>query len=107
MLPRLGRILVKRVHWTLLLCLLGTVFLLALPPVDLPDTAFNELDTPVNVARPALPRVTLTAPAVHSVSLSESTISLDKERASSKRNERDVPSYHAPDLQSLLCTFLI
>jgi hypothetical protein len=98
---------VKRATWTLLMCLFGALALLALPPVDAPETAFNELDTPVNVAHPALPRVSLTAPKIQPAVIPQSTPSLNRNERTSNRIELLAQVYDSPDLQPLLCTFLI
>ena len=35
----------------------------AVPPEDLPETSYNEVDTPVNLAPPVVPRIKFTRPA--------------------------------------------
>jgi hypothetical protein len=89
------------------MCLFGALALLALPPVDTPETAFNEMDTPVNVARPALPRVSLAAPNMQPAVVPQSTLSRNRNERPSSRIELPAQAYHSPDLQPLLCTFLI
>lgn len=80
-----------------------------IPPVDLPATAFNEADAPVNLAPPSLPRFKF-APPVSNLILLPSL---------SARCERCGIQSWTPDpvatqgqrnphrLQYLLCTFLI
>lgn len=96
----------KRSRWTLLLCMLGTVLLLALPPIDMPQTAFNEMDLPVTVSHVTLPRLRLAPPAAETVA----TASLTFQQAAAEYREQSQPitkSQRVLSLQPLFCTFLI
>jgi hypothetical protein len=46
---------VRRILWTFVLLLLtGIVYAAAVPPTDVPETNYNEVDTPVNQAPPVV-----------------------------------------------------
>ena len=97
----------KHTHWTLIFCLLGTVCLLALPPMDMPETAFNEMDLPATVSHVALPRLRLVPPATVKIAIAD----LIFQRAAIN-GEKSLPgpitkSQHVVSLQLVLCTFLI
>ena len=94
--------------WTLVLCLLGTVCLLVLPPMDMPETAFNEMDLPATVSHVGLPRLRLASPATEKIVVA----GLVFQRATTDCREKSQPepvtkSRPVPSLQPLLCTFLI
>lgn len=100
---------VKYIHWTLLFCLAGALVGLGQPAKDAPDTAFNEMDTPLCVAHPNLPRMSLNAPT-----LSAGTASAQTPKPTTRGNGNPLglrrsgaqrTSSH--DLQKLLCVFLI
>jgi len=92
-----------------LFCILGAVLLFVLPPVDSPDTVFNEMDTPVTVSHPVLPQLKLTPPAregrrvpgklerPEETPVAGIAIALEQQKQ----------PYYPGDLQKLLCTFLI
>jgi hypothetical protein len=100
----------KRIHWTLLLlfCALGMVLLLAMPPMDAPDTAFNEMDLPLTVSHARLPRITFMRPATQAMFSTkfEHEESLDSNHRPARR-ESVTKSQQLRSLQPLLCTFLI
>ena len=99
---------VKRFHWTLLLCLLGMLLLSVVPPVDAPETAFNEMDLPLTVSHANLPRVTLSPPAAQTLAIPY--LSVHREELNTPRLiSRFEPTVKSPrpSLQPLLCTFLI
>ena len=55
----------KRLRTILVLFLLSaTVGAFAMPRVDRPDTAFNEADAPINLARPVGPSIRVAPPVV-------------------------------------------
>ena len=97
----------------LVIFLLGTaVCAFALPRVDLPETAFNEADAPVNLAPPAQPgiRIAVAPPTVnpiavlptlppHSATYVAGSVVLESTSAPKHRDHNS--------LQDLLCTFLI
>lgn len=98
----------KRIHWILVVWVLGAVLFTALPRVDAPDTAFNETDTPALVSFPALPRLRLISPVVLGIDLSKATA-----LALMADLNHQVPAFTgaqrpgSSDIQPLLCTFLI
>jgi hypothetical protein len=93
----------------LLLCA-ASVLASTVPRVDLPETAFNEADTPVNLAPPARPILQLVPTAVDPIAISP-VLPLHNARlvAGSPFVESPVrPGHrHGHSLQDLLCTFLI
>ena len=98
----------KHTHWTLIFCLLGTVCLLVLPPMDMPETAFNELDLPAPVSHVAPPRLRLASPATEKIAVA----GLIFQRVATDYREKSRPepvtkSQRVLSLQPLLCTFLI
>jgi hypothetical protein len=98
---------VKHSHWTLILCLLGTLCFLVLPPVDTPGTAFNEMDLPATVSQVALPRLRLAPPATERIAVAELILQRAAIEHSATLPEPVTKSQHALSLQPLLCTFLI
>ena len=96
-------------RWTLALCLLGMVLFLAVPPADMPETAFNEMDLPLTVSQVVLPRVTLSPPTLEPVALQDLfTLREALEVKHLPQVAEPVAKAHdAPALQPLLCTFLI
>lgn len=89
-----------------MLCLLGTVLLLALPPMDMPETAFNEMDLPATVSHVTLPRLRLAPPATEAVAV----VNLIFQRPAAENHEQSPPitkSQRVLSLQPLFCTFLI
>ena len=107
MLTRSRDFLLKHSYWTLLLYLIGALTLVALPPVDMPDTAFNEMDSPANFSHPALPRLAQTAPSIQVRTALPLAGRLDPKESKPTSFEPVVQLYRPPDLQPLLCTFLI
>lgn len=96
-------------RWILLVCLAGALLLSALPPSDSAETAFNEMDTPVLVSHPELPRVRVNpAPPVVIAPLQTSGTTVapflsgrwTKIQSPSRRQD-------SRDLQPVLCVFLI
>lgn len=100
---------VRRIHWTLLFCLLGMVIFLAVPPADMPETAFNEMDLPLTLSHVVLPRVTLSPPSLETVALPNLAARPEALETGDLvlQPEPLVKSHHGPSLQLLLCTFLI
>ncbi len=106
-----GEVLLKRAGWILLLFLLSAVACaLAIPQTDLPETAYNEVDRPVNQAPPVVPGITLVRPA-------RNRVLLPRELRLASRN---VPAHvleptsgpvlachYTHSFQDLFCVFLI
>jgi hypothetical protein len=101
---------VKRLRLALVLFLTAAaVCASVVPRPDLPETAFNEADAPVNLAPPVLPRIQIILPAVnplailplrnHCADCTVRRLLLEPPVAPSQR--------HSRSLQDLLCTFLI
>lgn len=91
------------------LLLLGTAACaFALPRTDLPETAFNETDTPVNVTPPMVPAVSIVRPAGEAIAILPAPARHESYpvgwviKARSVAAGCDRHSCHA-----LLCTFLI
>ena len=101
----------KRFRAILVLFLLGaSVCAFALPRVDLPETAFNESDAPVNLAPPVRPSVQVSPPVVDPIAvlprlpLQRANCVVDGLLLESAAVSRQ---RHQHSLQDLLCTFLI
>ena len=96
--------------WVFVMLLLGAVLCVsAIPQTDLPETSYNEVDTPVNQAPPVVPGVRFVRPTVAPVVLPRqvcetlrSVSAQAHERKSATPVRRDSLS-----LQDLLCTLLI
>lgn len=107
---RYSNTMVTSTHWIAVLLLCGTLVCVAsVPAVDDPDTAFNEADTPVNLAPPASLRINLIVPVVKAINLPKLALyepgwgvnnSVHELAAAPKQ-----PGSHS--IQKLLCTFLI
>ena len=101
----------RRLRSILALFLLGTAAcVFALPRVDLPETAFNEADAPVNLAPPVRPGIRVIRPAVDPIAVLPTLPShyatcvvrgMVLESAAVPRQR------HQHSFQDLLCTFLI
>lgn len=96
-------------RWMLLVCLLATLILLIVPPVNAPETAFDETDIPIGLTPGTLPRIDLEPPALQEIALPSLTApdaSPDRDFAEAEitavANRRSAQS-----LQSFLCTLLI
>ena len=101
----------RRGVWTFVLFLVGAVVCVsAIPQPDLPETAYNEVDTPLNQAPPVVPGVRFARPAIALVILPRQVCEVNRVVISQvlKRNSAHTPvrrDLHS--LQDLLCTFLI
>lgn len=101
----------RRGVWTFVLFLLGAVVCVsAISQTDLPETSYNEVDTPLNQAPPVVPGVRFVRPAIAAVILSKQVCEAGhginspalERKAAYPLVRRDPHS-----LQDLLCTFLI
>ncbi len=101
----------RRGIWTLILFLLSAVVCVsAIPQTDLSETSYNEVDTPVNQASPAVSGVRFVRPPVATVVLPRQIWEARRGVSSQafERKSADTPLRHNPhSLQDLLCTFLI
>ena len=94
----------------LFLVLLGAAIgVSAVPLVDVPETPFNEADSPVNLAPPVLPRIKFIRPAGDRIVLPGlSAYCTGCVVGSWVPDPAAAPSQrHRHSLQDLLCTFLI
>jgi len=97
---------VKRQRLIFILFLLGAAIGASIvPPEDLPETAFNEVDTPVNLAPPTQPRLEFIPPACDSGVI----LGLSVQVVSGWALQPAVVTIgrYPHSLQDLLCTFLI
>ena len=97
--------------WPFLLLLLGVVVCVsAIPQPDLPETAFNEVDTPINQAPPVVPGVKFIRPEMTPVILPREVWGLWHGVSFLGRERKAADSSLRPDprsSQDLLCTFLV
>ncbi|MFY9844440.1 MAG: hypothetical protein ACLP0H_12440 [Terriglobales bacterium] len=92
------------------LLLLGAVVCVsAIPQTDLPETSYNEVDTPVNQAPPVVAGIRFVRPAVATVILPRQVCNALRSvgaQAHQRKSDTSVPGGQR-SLQDLLCTFLI
>jgi len=107
--PALGNVSVKRRRRMLVLFLLAGVFGgSAVPPVDLPETTFNESDSPVNLATPSQATVRFVRPVSESLVMPGLRFYCGCDLSSRVLGAAAIPRQRHPHfLQDLLCTFLI
>ena len=102
---------VKHFRWILVLSLLGAVVCVsAVPRVDLPETAFNETDAPVNLAPPLRSGTPIMAPTLNPIVVSPAPVLHYSGRVVEGLLLAPASSpvqRHRVSLQYLLCTFLI
>jgi hypothetical protein len=103
-----GVFVVKRCDWTLLLLVASAViFVSVVPKVDDPETAFNEIDTPINQTIPVAPWVKFAPPTRVPIILPRS-FGPNKRRDSHAVESISLPTHwHSSPLRELLCTLLI
>jgi hypothetical protein len=97
--------------WTFFLLLMSAVVCVsAVPPTDLPETSYNEVDTPVNQAPPVVPGIKLVRPFVVPTILPRQIWEASRE-IDTQTNERNLPfprlHRDSHSLQMFLCTLLI
>jgi hypothetical protein len=104
-----GDFCVKPVRCILALLLLATVVCAAtLPVADDPSTAFNESDSPANMALPVMPAVKLVRRATDPVPAPEPMRQVTADISLSAYTPRPVPKQQrSHSLLRLLCTLLI
>jgi len=95
----------------LVLLLLGAVICVsAVPQTDLPETSYNEVDTPVNQAPPVVPGVRFVRPTVAPVILPRQVCEALRGVSAQAHERKSADTPVRPDphsLQDLLCTLLI
>ena len=104
----LGGLVVKRSGWVFVLALVtAVVFMSVVPLADQPETAFNEIDTPINETTPVSLWTRFAPPLQVPIVLPR----LFRWTSEGKRTLIDPPSFamhsHLSPLPELLCTFLI
>ena len=103
--------MVRRGVWTLVLFLLSAVVCVsAIPQPDLPETSYNEVDTPVNQAPPVVPGVRFVRPVIASVILPKQVSEAERGIRSQALERKSAGTFvrrNPHSLQDLLCTFLI
>jgi hypothetical protein len=99
----------KRGVWCFVLLLLGAVFCVsAIPQTDLPETSYNEVDTPVNQAPPVVSGLRIVRPPAMTVTMPKQVY--EALRGMTPHHEEftsRAPVPRANSLQDLLCTLLI
>lgn len=94
----------------MLLLLSAVVCVSAIPQPDLPETAYNEVDTPVNQAPPVVPGVRFVRPAIAPVILPRQVWEARRGVSSRVFEWKSADTFVRRDphsFQDLLCTFLI
>jgi len=99
----------KRSVWTFLFFVLGAVACVsAIPQTDLPETAYNEVDQPVNQAPPVVPGIKFVRPAIAPAVRSRQLGALSRDVFPQEPVTTPAGAgHHSHSLQDLLCTFLI
>jgi len=98
----------KRSKWAVLLLLATAVaFVSVMPMADLPETAFNEIDTPVNQTTPVAPWVKFVPPVEVRFILPRSFGHTGDGIRISVESTSLATHWHLSPLRELLCTFLI
>ena len=101
----------RRGVWTFVLFLLGAVVCVsAIPQPDLPETSYNEVDTPLNQAPPVVPGVRFARPAIAPVILPKQVWEAERgvsSQAIERKSAHTLVRRDLHSLQDLLCTFLI
>ena len=101
----------RRAFWTFVLLLISAVICVsAIPQPDLPETSYNEVDTPVNQAPPVVPGVRFVRPAVAPLILPRQVWEARRGVSSQALEWKSADTLVRRDphsFQDLLCTFLI
>ena len=101
----------RRILWTFVLLLLtGIVYAAAVPPTDVPETNYNEVDTPVNQAPPVVLGIRFVRPMKVSKTVPRSVMQArwDVEFPVEELSLAPLSARHDPhSVQDLLCTLLI
>ncbi len=98
----------ERSKWAFLLLLaVAVTFVSVMPMADLPETAFNEIDTPVNQTTPVAPWVKFVPPVKVRFILPRAFDHTDDGIRTSVESISLATHWHVSPLRELLCTFLI
>lgn len=98
---------VKRSNGLLLLGMLGILAIFICAPMDVPETAFNGTGALVALAHPALPRLRPNTPTIDGAAAPHMAVHQIVLTAKLPRVQATMPTHSSPNLQRLLCTFLI
>jgi hypothetical protein len=97
--------------WAMVLVLLSAVVgVSAIPPIDSPETSYNEVDTPVNQAPPVVSGVRFVPPVIITVILPKPACEARRalnSRLPEPRSACAAWRRNPHSRQNLLCTFLI
>ena len=101
----------RGVFWGFVPLLLGAVFCVsAVPQPDLPETSYNEVDTPINQAPPVVPGVRFVRPAIAPTILPKQVWEPGRgvnPQALERKSADTLVRRNPHSLQYLLCTLLI
>lgn len=101
----------RRGVWAFILLLVGAVVCVStIPQPDLPETSYNEVDTPVNQAPPVVQGIKFVRPAIARAILSKQVCEAVRSVSSQgcEQKSASTPERRSQrSLQDLLCTFLI
>lgn len=98
---------VKRSNGMLLLGMLGILAIFIFAPMDVPETALNETGTLVALAHPVLPRLRPNTATIDGAAAPHAAVHQIVLIANFPRVQAPMATHRSPDLQPLLCTFLI
>jgi hypothetical protein len=101
---------VTRGLWTFVLLLLSVVCASAIPQTDLPETSYNEVDTPVNQAPPVVAGSGFVRPPVATTIMPRQVCEVRlgvKAQAHDGEAAREAVRRDSHSFQDVLCTFLI
>jgi hypothetical protein len=99
---------VNRSKWTFLLVVVtAVIFISVVPMADNPETAFNEIDTPVNQTIPVAPWMKFTPPIRICIILPRSFSRAGDRIRTSVESISIATHWQSSPLRELLCTFLI
>ena len=106
--PTWSVLVVKRIGWASVLPLvMAVVFVSVVPVADQPETAFNEIDAPVNQTTAVAPRVRFAPPHELPVVLPRSLTRMSEGIRMSLESISRPMHWHLSPLRELLCTLLI
>lgn len=106
--PTWGALLVKRIGWAFVLPLVtAVVFISVVPVADQPETAFNEIDAPVNQTTAVAPWLRFAPPHEVPIVLPRSFTRTSEGIRTSLESISRPMHWHLSPLRELLCTLLI
>ncbi len=101
----------RGVFWGFVPLLLGAVFCVsAVPQPDLPETSYNEVDTPVNQAPPLVAGVRFVRPTIATTILPRQVWEATRDVCAQSHERKSARTLVRADVhssQDRLCTFLI